>query len=191
MFMYNVNVTAKLPYNRKFSNGANFCVIRKSAKCTKIYYSTHFFKKQVIDVPSLYGPLSSSLSPTTIKDWHQHSSQAVCMQILVSLAAVKPCTYVKQPLPCKYINCVRHLKWNSKYPCRHDSLLPWPPPWTMNDPWLQVLLSIILLNIARVKWDVDLKTPCTSCAHAQEISKIWILNFILSEISNLCKNLDN
>ena len=128
-----------------------------------------FFTKQVPDVLSPYGSLSSSISPAAIKDANTAVKQCA---YLSSQAAAKPRgTYVKftpenQAAIAKYASIVNDAR---------SMVLGYLP----NSPCVQQ-------NIRRVKLGVALKRPARM---PRKFRKFKFRNFILREISNLCENL--
>ena len=116
---------SQIPYSGKFLNGANFRIIRKHATCAKIKTFENlfldarvkkrsrtsvdgskmalyrFFTKQVPEVPSPYGSLSSSISPAAIKDANTAVKQCADLKLPQSQEERTPSLPLKtkQPLP--------------------------------------------------------------------------------------------
>ena len=124
-----------------------------------------FFTKQVPEVPSPYGSLSSSISPAAIKDANTAVKQCADLS---SQAAAKPRgTYAKfTPENQAAI---------AKYDAR-SMVLGYLP----NSPCVQQ-------NVRPVKLAVALKWPARACPG--NFRKFKFRNFILREISNVCENL--
>ena len=80
----------KVPYSGKFSNSANFRIFRTRTTCR--------YLKPVTEGPNLCGPLSSTLTPATVKDANTK------IKSCVGSSAAKPRgTYAKNAYTAKII----------------------------------------------------------------------------------------